>query len=169
MTKPKLGEAIREMNPGDLFRTKLDNWYIKSEKGFLYPYSDVEKKQVGYNVLGICENTMDLEGKIIRVEPKVLTTLFYMRKMYHDDPAKMENKDIKSAFWDGDNNGQIKESIRIKPFIDCIGDNIESLANDGYDSIVEYYRNHKPLNTGPDIHKRTVPIDSSIDHSGSHH
>ena len=38
------------------------------------------------------------------------------------------------------------EYLELRPFIDCIGDNIEALANEGYECIVEYFKNLKPLN-----------------------
>ncbi len=81
------------------------------------------------------------------VEPEVLTADEYAKNIHID--GNELNSLLKSlvigAFIEGDQTGQLKQWLKDKGLIGCIGDNIEALANDGYECIVEYYKNLKPF------------------------
>ena len=89
------------------------------------------------------------QWQIIRAEPKVLSIndlsakIIIMEKHGH---FKMNRQDIQDVAEMCHKNGRLERDIELRPLLENIIDNWDSLKSDGYECLIKIYENLKPLN-----------------------
>jgi len=138
----KFHEAALNMNTGDVFKPDDNSPAIILSNDGSFNLFDK-----GGALVMMSKQYLGLEGEIIPAEPKVLTAEKYIydnfdgiKALDKDDEHEFSYTEMIHCFDEGVEKGRLERDLELKPFIKCISDNIESLARDGYECIVEFQR-----------------------------
>lgn len=136
----KLQEVIRQMKHGDRFVFSIAGMnplFCNGENSFAWKGIHGARFNL-FEYLSHC----DASGEIIRAEPKILTTTQYM-DLALSEPGKWENKDIATAYQQGDKNGWNRTN-KLRKAVESYLNMYQGDTRAGHPMLVKALRNLTP-------------------------